>query len=193
VANQAKIDPKLLLRWTDQGKSQTWIATQFGVTPQAISKHVKRLKAAKAKYAVEDGLRPAVEHKVNAIEQLTKINKSANDLLDLLQRFNDGDQEAIRILNSQTKMVNVGTRTEPEMMEVANFKDPRELQIRVIAEIRMQMNTALDIQKTMFHIEEVKGILDSIIQIVKERVPPDVQKLIADEVMKRRALRLEVS
>ena len=192
MGSKPKIDPALLQRWTDQGKSQTWIALQFGVSPQAISKHVKHMGLAKAKYLVEDGLRPAIKHKINAIEQLTNVNRAANKLLDLLEKWSDGDEEAVRILESQTKMMNIGTRAEPQMMEIATVKDPRELMIRVMAEIRMQMQTALDIQKTMYHLEDVKAILDGIVKIVQEHVKPDVQKLITDEVMKQKALRMEV-
>ncbi len=78
------------------------------------------------------------------------------------------------------------------MMEVVSMKDPRELMIRVMAEIRMQMSAALDIQKTMYHLEDVKTILDGIISIVQQHVPPEVQKLIADGVMKQKSLRMEV-
>lgn len=190
MGSKPKINPGLLQRWTDQGKTQTWIAMQFNCSVQAVSKAVKRLGHAKARYAVEDGLRPAVEHKMDAIQQLNNANRVANKLLDLLERWSDGDDVALQVLESQTKAVNVGTRQEPRFMDVVNMKDPRELMVRVLGEIRMQITVALDIQKTMFQIEEVKGVLDSIIRIIQERVPPDVQKLIADELMKKKSLRI---
>jgi len=192
MGSKPKIDAALVNRWLGRGKSQTWIAQQFNCSPQAISKHAKNQQKATARYMVEDGLKPVIKHKINAIEQLTNINRAANKLLDLLERWSDGDEEAIRILESQTKMVNIGTRQEPQMMEMATVKDPRELMIRVMGEIRMQMQTALDIQKTMYHVEEVKDILDDIISIVKEHVEPAIQKLIADAVIKRKSLKMEV-
>ena len=48
-----------------------------------------------------------VTKEINAVEQLQKINSYANELLDLLMRWNRGDEEALQILESQVRKVKV--------------------------------------------------------------------------------------
>ena len=48
-----------------------------------------------------------VRKELNAVEQLQKINGYANELLDLLMRWNRGDEEALQILESQVRTVKV--------------------------------------------------------------------------------------
>ena len=46
-----------------------------------------------------------VEKNLNTLDQLQKINTYANELLDLLMRWNKGDAEALQILESQVRKV----------------------------------------------------------------------------------------
>ena len=105
-----------------------------------------------------------VEKNLNAVDQLQKINTYANELLDLLMRWNRGDEEALQILESQVKKVRV--RGSEEEVTEYKFKDPRELALKAMAEIRGQLNLQLDIFKTLYDVQAIadfqREVLDAI-------------------------------
>jgi len=77
----------------------------------------KRLSALKVAITQNVALRHAceiVEKKLDAIEQLQKINDYANELLDFLMRWNRGDKAALQMLESQvaSKTVRIGNQEE---------------------------------------------------------------------------------
>jgi len=187
-----KIDPAKLRKWTDEGHTQSWIAKQFGCSFQAVSKHVRRYKLAKAKFQVEHGLRPEMDQKMDSVAQLISINKHTVHLLEQLMAWIDGDEEAVQALESCRKKVNIGIRKAPVYIDEVTMKDPRETALKAIAEIRMQTNTALEIQKTLWQYTEVKEILQLIIDHVNEFLTPDQRQALADRIKVKRALRLEV-
>ncbi len=80
---------------------------------------------------------PSSKKKINTLDQLQKINDHANELLDLLMRWNKGDAEALQILESQVRKVKI-KGTEEEISSY-NFKDPRELGL-ICAWLRLEVN-----------------------------------------------------
>jgi len=64
------------------GKSQVDIARRFGVTRSAVSKAAKELHIAVVKNVTMENAHRVVSKNLNAVEQLEKINATANDLLD---------------------------------------------------------------------------------------------------------------
>ena len=169
-------------RYRQQGK----------VTTPAVYKALKKCGLETSRSMVAGAVEDVLRQKIDAIDQLTNINKHTNEILETLMNWAKGDEEAIQVLEKQIKRVNIGTRKEPQWIEMLNSKDPRELALKAVAEIRKQINTALAIQKTLWRIEDVKEVLDAIIRIIKKHVPPEVQNLIAEEVRKQRSLTLEV-
>ena len=188
----AKINIKEMITMIDQKVPITDIADHFGTSKQAIYQAVKKCGLETSKSIVNETVKEVVEHKLDAIEQLNKCNKHANDMLDLLMRWTNGEDEVLHILENNVRRVNVGTRDEPQWMEQINIKDPREIALKAMGEIRQQVNLMLEIQKTLHHMTEVKEVLSGIVEIVKKHLPPEGIQDLAEEVKKRKSLMLEM-
>jgi len=76
-----KIDRIKLSQMLRAGKTQREIAQVFDVTEPAISKAKKELKVCVVKNVALENAGRVVEKHLDAVEQLSKINKKANDLL----------------------------------------------------------------------------------------------------------------
>lgn len=78
-----------------QGKTVKEIAAEFQVTPRAIQKKMKVLELAISKTATLHQAKVILAQQIDAQEQLNKINRSANRLLDRLEARLEQDQEAL--------------------------------------------------------------------------------------------------
>ena len=136
-----------------EGSGVSKIARKLGVSKGAVSKRLKALNVAIAKNVTLHHAGEIVEKKLDAIGQLQKINDYANELLDLLMRWNRGDEGALQILESQVKKVKV--RGQEEKVAEYKFKDPRELALKAMAEIRGQLALQLDIFKALYDMTAV--------------------------------------
>jgi len=183
---EPKIDKLKLHRLLSSGKSQKEAAQVFGVTEGAISRVVKSLNISVVKNVALETAHKVVEKNINTLAQLQKINDHANGLLDLLMRWNKGDNEAIQILESQVRKVKV-KGTEEEISEY-RFKDPRELSLKCMAEIRGQLNLQLDIFKTLYDVEAIAEFQKEVLTAIEE-VSPDVRNTIIRRLKERKALR----
>jgi hypothetical protein len=181
-----KIDKVKLHRMLSSGKSQKEAAQVFGVTDGAISKVAKNLNIGVVKNIALESAHKVVEKNLNTLAQLQKINVYANDLLDLLMRWNKGDSEALQILESQVRRVKI-KGSEEEVTEY-RFKDPRELALRCMAEIRGQLNLQLDIFKTLYDVEAIAEFQKEVLSAIEE-VSPDVRNTIIRRLKERKALR----
>ena len=181
-----KIDKVVLHRLLSGGKSQKEAAQFFGVSSGAISKVAKNLNIGVVKNVALESAHKVVEKNLNTLAQLQKINVYANDLLDLLMRWNKGDAEALQILESQVRKVKV-KGSEEEITEY-RFKDPRELALRCMAEIRGQLNLQLDIFKTLYDVEAIAEFQKEVLSAIEE-VSPDVRNTIIRRLKERKALR----
>jgi hypothetical protein len=133
-----------------------------------------------------------VDKNLNAVDQLSKINGYANELLDLLMRWNRGDDEALQILESQVKRVRRGTKKDAEEVLEYRFKDPRELALKAMAEIRGQLSLQLDIFKTLYDVEAIAEFQKEVLEAIAE-VNRDVRDKIVQRLKQRRALRGSVN
>ena len=61
---------------------------------------------------------------INIVDQLQKINLAANEMLDILMRWNRGDDEALQILESQVRKVRTGKGENAEEITEYRFRDP---------------------------------------------------------------------
>jgi hypothetical protein len=181
-----KIDKVKLHRMLSSGKSQKEAAQVFGVTDGAISKVAKNLNIGVVKNIALESAHKVVEKNLNTLAQLQKINVYANDLLDLLMRWNKGDAEALQILESQVRRVKI-KGSEEEVTEY-RFKDPRELALRCMAEIRGQLNLQLDIFRTLYDVEAIAEFQKEVLSAIEE-VSPDVRHTIIQRLKERKALR----
>jgi uncharacterized radical SAM superfamily protein len=181
-----KIDKLKLHQVLSSGKSQKEAAQLFGVSKSAICKVAKNLNINIVKNVALETAHKVVEKNINTLAQLQKINNDANELLDLLMRWNKGDAEALQILESQVRKVKV-KGSEEEITEY-RFKDPRELALKCMAEIRGQLNLQLDIFKTLYDIEAIADFQKEVLSAIEE-VSPDVRKTIIRRLKERKALR----
>jgi len=190
MATEAKIDFDVLNRLITEGKSTTEIAKYFSYTPGAVSQAKKKLKISVVKNVALENAHKVVQKNIDAVQQLQKINQDANELLDLLMRWNRGDEEALQVLESQVRKVRVG-KTE-QFVEEFKFKDPRELALKAMAEIRGQLNLQLEIFKTLYDMEAVAEFQREVLNAIGE-VSPDVRNRITQKLKEGRALRSAVS
>ena len=183
-----KIDKIKLNRLLTSGKSQKEAAQVFGVTEGAISKAVKGLNIAVIKNVALESAHKVVDKNLNAVQQLQKINDYANELLDLLMRWNRGDREALQILESQVRKVKRGSKEGSEEVLEYKFKDPRELALKAMAEIRGQLSLQLDIFKTLYDVEAIAQFQREVLEAIGE-VNPDVRNRIVTRLKEGGALR----
>jgi len=183
-----KIDKIKLNRLLTSGKSQKEAAQVFGVTEGAISKAVKGLNIAVIKNVALENAHKVVDKNLNAVQQLQKINDYANELLDLLMRWNRGDREALQILESQVRKVKRGSKEGSEEVLEYRFKDPRELALKAMAEIRGQLSLQLDIFKTLYDVEAIAQFQREVLEAIGE-VNPDVRARIITRLKEGGALR----
>ena len=175
-----------LERLLTQGNGVSEIARKMGVTKGAVSKKLKALNIAITKNVAMHHAGEIVEKKINAIEQLQKINDYANELLDLLMRWNRGDEEALQILESQVRKIRV--KGFEEEISDYKFKDPRELALKAMAEIRSQLSLQLDIFKALYDMTAVAEFQKEVLTAIGE-VAPNVRDKIIHNLQKARAIR----
>jgi hypothetical protein len=184
------IDRVKLNQMLRKGNTQRQLAHYFGVTDGAISKAKKELNISVVKAVALERAHQVVESHLDTIGQLQKINLNANELLDLLMRWNRGDSEALQILESQVRRVKV--RGSEEEVKEYKFKDPRELALKAMAEIRGQLNLQLDIFKTLYDVQAIAEFQKEVLTAIGE-VAPDVRDRIIQRLKESRALRQSVS
>ncbi len=187
-----KINDRKLLQLLDKdGKSQSEAARELGVSRQAVNKRLQEIRGKTTKVVVAKKIEEIVDHKIDAIEQLTRINEYANEILDLLMRWNRGDDEALQVLESQvaTKKVRVGNE-ELEVQKV-KFKDPRELALKAMAEIRGQLKLQLEIFEALFSLQAAEEFQNVVLETITE-VDPKVRNEILRRLNDKRAIRSAV-
>ncbi len=185
---KGKIDEFELQKLLDQGFNQVEIAKHFGVSKVAVCKKIKRLSEGKTKVTVLEKAGQIVENKLDAIEQLKKINDYANELLDLLMRWNRGDKAALQVLESQVtnRKVRIGKKTE--FVKEYKFSDPRQLALRAMGEIREQLRLQLEIFKALYDMQTVKEFQEEVLDVIGS-VDPELKDRIIWRLKQRRAIR----
>lgn len=175
-----------------EGNGVSQIAKKLNVTKGAVSKTLKKLNVAITKDVALRSAPGVVGKKINAIEQLEKINRYANELLDLLMAWNRGDDVALQILESQVRKIKIGKGEDAQEIEQYKFTDPRQLALRAMSEIRGQLEVQMELFKTLYNAEEVAAFQ----QIVMEEiglVSPETKARILQRLNERRAIRSTLS
>lgn len=183
--SQSKINIVKLSQMLRAGKSVKQCADFFSVTPSAISQAKKELNISVVKNVALENAHRVVDKNLNAVEQLQKINEDANEILDLLMRWQRGDDEALQILESQ-KTVRVGKDEEP-VVEY-KLKDPRELALKAMAEIRGQLKLQLEIFQTLYDMQAVQEFQQEVLTAIAE-ASPEVRDAIIYRLNEKRAIR----
>jgi predicted transcriptional regulator len=189
-----KLSTSELLRRVDAGDTYADIARDHGITRQAVYNRVMKLrgKTTKALAVRDEKITRVVDQKLDAVDQLQKINENENELLDLCMAWGRGDEVALQILESQktTRMVRIGD--EEISVDEFKFKDPRELALKAMAEIRNQLKLQLEIFATLYDMKAVaefqNAVLDAIGEVDQNVRTRIIQKLNAQSAV-RSALR----
>lgn len=182
-----KVSNDQLAFFVDQGLTVTEIARKLEMSKGAISKRLSKLNLAVAKSSAGRAADAIVDHKINSIEQLEKVNLAANELLDCLMRWHRGDPEALQILESQVRKVKV----KGQESEVTEFKmqDPRKLALQAMNEIRGQLSLQLDIYKTLWDMKAAQEFEAEVLATIAE-VDPNVRDQILHRLEKKRTIRI---
>lgn len=183
-----KIDHVKLDRMLADGKTSKACAEYFGVTPAAISQAKKNLNIAVVRNVAMENAHRVVDKNINAVEQLQKINDYANELLDLAMRSNRGDKKALQTLEGQVRKVKANG--SEKTVKLKN-KDPQELALKAMAEIRNQLKLQLDIFQTLYDLEAVAEFQQEVLDIISG-VDPSVRETIVNRLAQKRALRSAV-
>lgn len=183
-----KIEDLELEKLMDQGLKQAEIAKHFDVSRAAVCKKIKRLSQSKTKVTVLEKAGQIVENKLDAVDQLKKINSYANELLDLLMRWNRGDNTALQVLESQiaNKKIRIGKKTK--WVKEYKFTDPRQLALRAMGEIREQLRLQMEIARTLYDVQEMKNFQEEILNVFRD-VSPELREQIIRKLKERRAIR----
>jgi hypothetical protein len=187
--SKPKIDKVKLNQLLRSGKTQRECSQVFGVTESAISKAKKELNINVVKNVALENAHRVVDKNLDAVDQLQKINTYANELLDLCMRWQRGDKEALQILEGQVKYVRVNGQDEP--VKEFKFKDPREIALRAMAEIRGQLKLQLEIFQCLYDLKAVQEFQEEVLTAIGE-ASPDVRNKIINRLNQRRALRRSI-
>jgi len=184
--NSKKINDTKLVRLVDEGRSQAEAARELGVSRQAVSKRLIELRGRTTKIIATKKIEQVVDRKLDAMAQLHKINQDANEILDLLIRWQRGEEGALQILESQVRYVKVNGEEEP--VKEFKMKDPRELALKAMAEIRGQLRLQLEIFQTLYDMKAVQEFQGEVLSAIGE-ASPEVRSAIIDKLNQKRAIR----
>jgi len=182
------IDIDELVRLLDEGRTGAYCAKHFGVSPAAVSKARKRVQRGVVRHVATEKAPGIVDKTLDTFEQLQQINDNAKELLDVCMKWSRGDPEALRIMESQVRMINVGTREEPNMVEEYKFKDPRELAVRLMTEIRQQLDLQMKIFGQLFDMNQTKLFMDLVLETMR-RLSPELRDEFVAEFKRRQLVR----
>jgi hypothetical protein len=102
--SKSKIDKVKMNQLLRSGKSQRECAQVFGVTEGAISKAKKELNINVVKNVALETAHQVVSKNLNTIDQLHKINKQANQLLDDLEQKPEMKLKIMAEIRGQLKL-----------------------------------------------------------------------------------------
>jgi hypothetical protein len=156
----------------NEGKSAYTIAKVLEIPRTTVRDQIKKLKKNITQaVVVHKNAQRIVDRKINAFDQLNKINADANELLDVVMSWGRGDDEALRILETQVRKVTYGTGDSAHEVTEYKFKDPRELALKCMAEIRGQLKLQTEIMATLFDIQAVSEFQQEVADILEEESP----------------------
>ena len=184
-------DTKKILELLNSGMTQAEVARSFGISKQAVNQRMKRFKTKTTVAAVTPAhVESVVQDKLNTIEQLKKTNVYANELLDACMAWTRGDETAIQVLESAARKIKVGGGGEDAVKWVTEykFKDPREIALKAMAEIRNQLKLQFDIFTTIYSMRAAEEFQAAVLDTIGE-LHPDVATEIVRRLHARQSVR----
>ena len=181
-----RIDNNQLLQLIRNGDTVSEAARKLGVNKATVSVRLKELNVAINRNVTIRAAHKIVDREINALDQLQKINRDANELLDLLMRWNRGEDAALQVLESQVRKIKV--RGQEEEITEYRFKDPRELALKAMQEIRGQLKLQLEIFQALFDMQAVKQFQAEVLEVIGS-VSTEARDEIIRRLTERNALR----
>ncbi len=169
------------------GMSRSQAARELGVTPSAITQAAQELDIHITKSVQMAHANEIVAETLDTIGQLHKINENANYLLDLCMLWAQGDKEALKKIRQQHKEGAVGLKGVTGL----SFKDPKELAVKIMAEIRSQLKLQLDLFQSLYNFREVEAFQREVLEAIGEE-NVETRRRIIERLKQRRALRSAV-
>lgn len=113
-----------LLRLIDKhGKTQTEAAQELGVTRQAVSARLKFLRGASTHAMVAGRISSVIDKKIDTWQQLEKVNRRANELLDQAEDDVQASVSLMREIREQLKLQMELFKTLWDVKAAAEFQD----------------------------------------------------------------------
>jgi len=137
-----------------EGNGVSSIARKLGVAKGTVSKRLKQLNVGIARSATLHHAGEVVKREINAAAQLQKINDHANELLDLLMVCVNGDDAAKAEAAAKLGPAGPGS------------KDPKELALKCMQEIRSQLKLQLEIFQTLYDMQAVAEFQREVLQAI---------------------------
>ena len=184
-------DRKLVLLIDRDKKTQAEAAKEFGVTRQAVSKRLQELRGqtTKALAISEQRIKQVVNQKINAMEQLQKINQVSNKMLDELTGDNKTIDRMVKaadlILNYEGDSAKQKERIKAIIIQVNNDKNTA---LKACGEIRNQLKLQLDIFQTLYDLQAAEEFQNTVVEAIGE-VEPDVRNRIIQRINEKRSVR----
>lgn len=193
MARPPTVSNQVLIQVFASNNSYAETAETVGLDPSTVRKRLKRLKINGAKNVALESAGALVMLGVDAFGQIIKINNHANRLLDVLMKWCEGDEEAIQILEKQKRTIRIGSTVDGETHKIHEFKfkDPRELALKTMAEIRGQLKTQLDYMNCLYDLKANAEFQQAVIDSIGE-CAPEVKRAILNKLQSERAIRASV-
>jgi len=146
-----KISDVQLEQLVREGNGVSQIARILKVSKGTVSRRLKQLSIGINKNVTLHHAGEVVKREINAVAQLQKINDHANDLLDLLMACMDGDE----------------VRWEDALKKLGDgVKDPKELALKAMQEIRGQLKLQLEIFQTLYDMQAVAEFQREVLEAI---------------------------
>jgi hypothetical protein len=156
-----------------EGNGVSQIGRILGVSKGTVSKRLKQLNVGITKNVTLHHAGEIVRKEINAVSQLQKINAHANELLDLLMACMNGDE----------------ARREDALKKLGGgVKDPKELALKAMQEIRGQLKLQLEIFQTLYDMQAVAEFQKEVLEAIED-ASPEIRDRIIYNLKEKRAIR----
>jgi len=151
---QRKISDVQLERLVKDGNGVSQIARILKVSKGTVSRRLKQINLGIAKNITLHHAGEIVKKEINSVTQLQKINDHANELLDLLMVCVNGDVAAKAEAAAKLGPIGPGS------------KDPKELALKCMQEIRSQLKLQLEIFQTLYDMQAVAEFQREVLEAI---------------------------
>jgi len=177
MPHRHKIDLGELEKLSQANLTEDELARVFKCTKGAISLAMKRLNLHVKRHAMLHNNTEIVNSRIDMASQLQKINDSANKFLDLAIAWMDGD--AVALENLQKLAGN---------KDLFKAKDPREIALKAMQEIREQIKLQFQIFQGLVDIQAMTEFQQEVLNAIGEATP-EVRAAIISKLKERHFLR----